>query len=236
MAEGGDRGGQQAACGHDSYRSPLASRYASPEMCFLFSDRYKFRTWRLLWLWLAEAEQVTGHRGEGPGREKRARPSTCGALRRAWAWPPEQLPCYFRPGVPFLRRCGPRKVRAGSPGADTCCLPCFESRRVRDAVEAARKARRRFRDLPRPFLQGYPAEHGAQALVTCCCADFFTYTSLPVLPIKTAKCAFPTMYGRDQASVMAKRVVCSEPLIVDPGYEPGFKAERESLATLSSTV
>ena len=82
MAERGDGGGQQAACGHDSYRTPLASRYASPEMCFVFSDRYKFRTWRQLWLWLAEAEQVTG-RGKGPGGERRARPSTCGARRRA---------------------------------------------------------------------------------------------------------------------------------------------------------
>uniref|UniRef100_A0A4X1W1C8 Adenylosuccinate lyase n=1 Tax=Sus scrofa TaxID=9823 RepID=A0A4X1W1C8_PIG len=54
MAAGGDHGG------HDSYRSPLASRYASPEMCFVFSDRYKFRTWRQLWLWLAEAEQTLG--------------------------------------------------------------------------------------------------------------------------------------------------------------------------------
>uniref|UniRef100_A0A8C2W3G1 Adenylosuccinate lyase n=1 Tax=Chinchilla lanigera TaxID=34839 RepID=A0A8C2W3G1_CHILA len=44
----------------DTYRSPLASRYASPEMCFLFSDRNKFRTWRQLWLWLAEAEQTLG--------------------------------------------------------------------------------------------------------------------------------------------------------------------------------
>lgn len=60
MAEAGDRGGQQAACGHDSYCSPLASRYASPEMCFMFSDRCKFRTWRQLWLWLAEAEQALG--------------------------------------------------------------------------------------------------------------------------------------------------------------------------------
>ncbi|KAF3814379.1 hypothetical protein GH733_017537 [Mirounga leonina] len=60
MAERGDRGGQQAACGHDSYRSPLASRYASPEMCFVFSERCKFRTWRQLWLWLAEAEQTLG--------------------------------------------------------------------------------------------------------------------------------------------------------------------------------
>lgn len=70
MAEAGDRGGQQAACGHDSYCSPLASRYASPEMCFMFSDRCKFRTWRQLWLWLAEAEQVTCG-GEGSGGEGR---------------------------------------------------------------------------------------------------------------------------------------------------------------------
>ncbi|XP_005322284.1 adenylosuccinate lyase isoform X1 [Ictidomys tridecemlineatus] len=54
MAAGGDHGAP------DSYRSPLASRYASPEMCFVFSDRYKFRTWRQLWLWLAEAEQTLG--------------------------------------------------------------------------------------------------------------------------------------------------------------------------------
>ncbi|XP_046502580.1 adenylosuccinate lyase isoform X2 [Equus quagga] len=60
MAASGDRGGPLAGCGHDSYRSPLASRYASPEMCFVFSERYKFRTWRQLWLWLAEAEQTLG--------------------------------------------------------------------------------------------------------------------------------------------------------------------------------
>ncbi|KAK1341641.1 hypothetical protein QTO34_018058 [Cnephaeus nilssonii] len=60
MAARGDCGGQPAACGYDSYRSPLASRYASPEMCFVFSDKYKFRTWRQLWLWLAEAEQTLG--------------------------------------------------------------------------------------------------------------------------------------------------------------------------------
>ncbi|XP_045443420.1 adenylosuccinate lyase isoform X2 [Pipistrellus kuhlii] len=60
MAARGDCGAQPAACGHDSYRSPLASRYASPEMCFVFSDKCKFRTWRQLWLWLAEAEQTLG--------------------------------------------------------------------------------------------------------------------------------------------------------------------------------
>ncbi|CAO2601759.1 Adenylosuccinate lyase [Lemmus lemmus] len=54
MAAAGEPGGPE------SYRSPLASRYASHEMCFLFSDRYKFQTWRQLWLWLAEAEQSLG--------------------------------------------------------------------------------------------------------------------------------------------------------------------------------
>lgn len=80
MASAGDGGWQQAACGHDSYRSPLASRYASAEMCYVFSDRYKFRTWRLLWLWLAEAEQVTEPRAAGPGEGRRVCPGTC----RAW--------------------------------------------------------------------------------------------------------------------------------------------------------
>lgn len=87
MAARGDCGGQQAACAYDSYRSPLASRYASPEMCFVFSDKYKFRTWRQLWLWLAEAEQVTGREAEGPSEGRRARSSTCRARRPAWVQP-----------------------------------------------------------------------------------------------------------------------------------------------------
>ncbi|KAB0376550.1 hypothetical protein FD755_010994 [Muntiacus reevesi] len=56
----GDHGGREAACGHDRHHLPLASCYASPEMCFLFSNRHKFQTWWLLWLWLAEAEQTLG--------------------------------------------------------------------------------------------------------------------------------------------------------------------------------
>ena len=94
MAAGGDRGGREATCGHDSYRSPLASRYASPEMCFLFSDKYKFRTWRQLWLWLAEAEQVT-HLEAGPA------PHVPGWDVQRGLSLPRQLPRYFRPGVPL---------------------------------------------------------------------------------------------------------------------------------------
>jgi len=43
-----------------SYRSPLTSRYASPEMSFNFSDAKKFATFRILWVWLAKAEQKLG--------------------------------------------------------------------------------------------------------------------------------------------------------------------------------
>ncbi len=45
---------------NDNYSSPLASRYASAEMRFLFSPQKKFSTWRRLWLALAEAEGELG--------------------------------------------------------------------------------------------------------------------------------------------------------------------------------
>ncbi|MBQ6564647.1 MAG: adenylosuccinate lyase [Clostridia bacterium] len=44
----------------DSYVSPFSTRYASPEMQFLFSEDHKFRTWRRLWIALARAEQAEG--------------------------------------------------------------------------------------------------------------------------------------------------------------------------------
>lgn len=45
---------------HNVYETPLASRYASAEMQYLFSPDHKFRTWRRLWIALAEAEQELG--------------------------------------------------------------------------------------------------------------------------------------------------------------------------------
>ena len=42
------------------YRSPLQSRYASHEMCELFSPHFKFTTWRKLWLALAKGEKKVG--------------------------------------------------------------------------------------------------------------------------------------------------------------------------------
>ncbi len=44
----------------DSASNPLTERYASPEMSYLFSADYKFRTWRRLWIALAEAEKELG--------------------------------------------------------------------------------------------------------------------------------------------------------------------------------
>jgi adenylosuccinate lyase len=44
----------------DKYNSPLNSRYASKEMSYLFSDDMKFKTWRKLWLALAECEKELG--------------------------------------------------------------------------------------------------------------------------------------------------------------------------------
>ena len=43
-----------------NYTSPLSERYPSKEMQFLFSPDMKFRTWRKLWIALAEAEKELG--------------------------------------------------------------------------------------------------------------------------------------------------------------------------------
>lgn len=45
---------------HDAYVSPLSTRYASPEMQQVFSENFKFRTWRRLWISLAKAEKALG--------------------------------------------------------------------------------------------------------------------------------------------------------------------------------
>ena len=45
---------------HDTYVSPLSTRYASREMQHIFSDDFKFRTWRKLWIALAKAEHALG--------------------------------------------------------------------------------------------------------------------------------------------------------------------------------
>lgn len=137
MAAGGDRGWQQQACGHDSYRSPLASRYASREMCFVFSDRYKFRTWRQLWLWLAEAEQVTDRGAEGRGEGRQVGTSTCQAPTGG------QLPRYFRPGVPFREEPGPGQEARDPPPVASHAV---SHQRLRDVKPVERSAAYGFRD------------------------------------------------------------------------------------------
>lgn len=44
----------------EKYLSPLSTRYASDEMQYIFSETFKFRTWRKLWISLAKAEKALG--------------------------------------------------------------------------------------------------------------------------------------------------------------------------------
>ncbi len=44
----------------DKYISPLSERYASDEMQYIFSQDMKFKTWRKLWIALAETEKQLG--------------------------------------------------------------------------------------------------------------------------------------------------------------------------------
>ncbi len=48
----------------DKYSSPLSDRYASEEMQYIFSQDKKFRTWRQLWIALAQTEMELGLTGE----------------------------------------------------------------------------------------------------------------------------------------------------------------------------
>ncbi len=45
---------------NDTYENPLITRYASHGMARLFSDAFKFRTWRRIWVALAQSEQELG--------------------------------------------------------------------------------------------------------------------------------------------------------------------------------
>ena len=51
--------------GTDGYISPLSERYASRDMQYIFSQDMKFRTWRKLWIALAETEKEPGLSRDG---------------------------------------------------------------------------------------------------------------------------------------------------------------------------
>ena len=51
--------------GTDGYISPLSERYASRDMQYIFSQDMKFRTWRKLWIALAETEKELGLSRDG---------------------------------------------------------------------------------------------------------------------------------------------------------------------------
>lgn len=57
---GRDGPGSTSSVDADNYSSPLAGRYASRAMRFLFSATKRFTTWRRLWLALAESERELG--------------------------------------------------------------------------------------------------------------------------------------------------------------------------------
>ena len=44
----------------NKYLSPFSTRYSSDEMQYVFSEEFKFKTWRRLWIELAKAEQALG--------------------------------------------------------------------------------------------------------------------------------------------------------------------------------
>ena len=44
----------------EKYISPLSTRYSSAQMQYIFSEQFKFRTWRKLWISLAKAEKQLG--------------------------------------------------------------------------------------------------------------------------------------------------------------------------------
>lgn len=52
--------GEQHMSKKDIYQEPLVGRYTSPEMQYLFSEVYKFTTWRKCWIALAEAQLELG--------------------------------------------------------------------------------------------------------------------------------------------------------------------------------
>lgn len=44
----------------NKYLSPFSTRYSSDEMQYVFSEEFKFKTWRRLWIELAKAEKALG--------------------------------------------------------------------------------------------------------------------------------------------------------------------------------
>src|SRR5262245_18592788 len=69
-----------SAHSHQVYDNPLVTRYASREMAELCGPQRKFRTWRQLWVALAEAKHELGVLAEA-AKSPRIRPEQIAAMR-----------------------------------------------------------------------------------------------------------------------------------------------------------
>ena len=135
----------------DSASNPLTERYASAEMSYLFSPDFKFRTWRRLWIALAEAEKELGlpitdeqcpHMGRaarGPIKEmlmalEDATPGTRHAIVRTHDRLRPALKALVGVGAAPLDLC----PRCGEPSVGGVCQACL----LLDEIWAAPSANR----------------------------------------------------------------------------------------------
>jgi hypothetical protein len=153
--------------GMDGYRSPLSTRYCSPQMQKLFSDRHRFSTWRRLWLILATAQKVnkqtngtpghTGQRTVGCGGRVRALTMRC-CRRTPASTGPRDAPVLSSSAPPGRSPPSPRPPSDATPdtSSDFSLLPSlahFSFHRATTISDLGRSSSRRFRFL---FL---PAPH-----------------------------------------------------------------------------
>jgi adenylosuccinate lyase len=143
----------------NTYGNPLTERYASREMSGIFSPAYKFRTWRRLWLALAEAEQELGLEiPDAALADMRAQLDNID-LRRAAEWE-QRLRHDVMAHVHHFGEVAPAAKAVIHLGATSACITdntellqhrdalLLVRRRVIATVAALAGFARRYRDLP----------------------------------------------------------------------------------------
>ena len=130
----------------DQYDNPLVDRYASTEMCRLWGPRRKFRTWRQLWVALAEAEAELGLPITPAQIDELRRSRRRHRLRRSRPLRTQAAPRRDGPR-PCLRRRLPRGPRHHPPGGHELLRhrqhrPDPDARMARTRAFAARRRHR----------------------------------------------------------------------------------------------